>query len=85
MFYLNWYKYTFFITTFDYLTLLDNFKEGLHNLMSTNIYNKYAIDKYWKKLQKEHNWYVVEPALCIQKESYSDIHNVVVNYESYFN
>jgi glycosyl transferase family 25 len=66
-------------------TLLDNFKEGLNYLITTNIYSDYAIDQYWKKLQTIHNWYVIEPALSIQKESYSDIHNVIVNYEKYFN
>jgi glycosyl transferase family 25 len=66
-------------------TLLHNFKEGLHNLINTNKYDKYAIDQYWKNLQNTHNWYVIEPPLSIQKESYSDIHHVVVNYENQFN
>jgi glycosyl transferase family 25 len=66
-------------------TLLENFKEGLDNLNKTHKYDLYAIDQYWKKLQREHNWYVIEPALSIQKESYSDIAKVVVNYEKYFN
>jgi len=68
-----------------YQILLNNFKEGLNNLITTHIYDKYAIDQYWKNLQNIHTWYVVEPPLCIQKEDYSNIHNMIVNYENQFN
>jgi GR25 family glycosyltransferase involved in LPS biosynthesis len=65
-------------------TLLENFKKGLDNLTKTNIYHEFALDQYWKLLQKTDNWYVIQPALSMQKESYSDIHHQVVNYEQYF-
>ena len=69
-----------------YDKLIANFREGLKKLIA-NPENKreYAIDMYWKKLQNIHNWYVIEPPLCIQKEDYSNIHNVIVNYENQFN
>ena len=35
------------------------------------IYNKYAIDQYWKKLQKKDKWYLVNVAR--QRDNYSDI------------
>ena len=66
-------------------TLLKNFKEGLNKLTTTDIYHEYAIDQYWKKLQKIDNWYIVQPTLSMQKKDYSDIHKQIVNYEKDFN
>ena len=56
-----------------YDKLLTNFIEGLDNLTKTNEYSKDAIDQYWKKLQSTDNWYIVNPALIIQKPSFSYI------------
>jgi glycosyl transferase family 25 len=56
-----------------YQTLLKNFKESLFHLLETNVYHEYAIDQWWKKLQKTDNWYIVIPNLSIQKNDYSDI------------
>ena len=61
-----------------YGTLLRNFREGLFNLRVTGNSKIYAIDRYWKFLQKTDNWYFVD--LCYQRESYSDIENRLVNY-----
>lgn len=75
-------------------TLLENFKEGLSKLMIIknlekskryNYESKYCIDQYWKILMKIHNWYIVNPALMIQRPSESDIEDVFKDYTSFFN
>jgi glycosyl transferase family 25 len=63
-----------------YQTLLTNFKEGLNNLIETNMSGKYAIDRYWKQLQSRDSWYIVIPQICFQIPSYSDIQKKNVNY-----
>ena len=68
-----------------YEKLLSNFVEGLVGLMKTNDYPKYALDQYWKKLQISDNWYIVNPALVIQKPDYSYIEKKNVNYVEWFN
>lgn len=52
--------------------LLDNFKEGLFYLESTNINHEYSIDIYWKRLQPISNWYCLKPKIGKQMKSYSD-------------
>lgn len=77
-----------------YKTLLENFKNGLTELLKIQhltpserlpYENKYCIDQYWKLLQKKDNWYIVNPALMIQRPSKSSITNQEVDYTSYFN
>lgn len=68
-----------------YQTLLDNFKEGLSLLTSTQDEGKYCLDQYWKVLQKKDNWFVVSPPLCVQRKSFSSICGVEVNYRNHFN
>jgi glycosyl transferase family 25 len=75
--------------------LLDNFKEGLSNLLATKSMTsgderlqheqQYAIDQYWKRLQRTDQWYIVNPALMIQRADKSDIMGGTVDYTSYFN
>jgi len=62
--------------------LLQNYLEGAKLLEENTVdkYDLYAIDQYWKKLQPDNNWYVFNPKVGIQMESFSDIHKVVVNY-----
>jgi len=63
--------------------LLDNFKTGVQ-LLETNCITEAegcAIDQYWKLLQPMNNWYVTNPKLGKQRESYSDIENRHVNYQ----
>jgi len=64
--------------------LLDNFMEGsklLEKSYSNKNYNvDYAIDQYWKKLQPNSKWYIFDPKLGKQRESYSDIEQKSVNY-----
>lgn len=78
-----------------YNTLLKNFKEGLMNLLETQYMedqderheheNTYCIDQYWKRIQPIHNWYIVNPALMIQRPSKSTILNTEVDYQHLFN
>jgi glycosyl transferase family 25 len=67
-----------------YNTLLNNFSEGLNKLLNTGLYDKYALDQYWKQLQASNNWYCVIPSLMIQAPSFSDIENKYTNYTNYF-
>jgi hypothetical protein len=67
-----------------YDTLISNFKSGLEQLIRTNIYNKYALDQYWKLLQPRDKWYIVLPTMCIQRPSYSDIEKKNVDYTRAF-
>ena len=61
-------------------TLLSNFKEGCRLLQETSIDQQYAVDQYWKNLQPISKWYVFNPKLGIQRKSYSDIQNGIVEY-----
>ena len=82
-----------------YQTLLKNFKEGLDQLLITKTIEdkkdrlpyekKYCIDQYWKHLQAKDNWFIVNPALMIQRPGKSSIidanHGEDVDYTSLFN
>jgi GR25 family glycosyltransferase involved in LPS biosynthesis len=66
-----------------YDTLLQNFKESAKMLMMNPAnHSTYALDMYWKRLQRQDFWYMITPATVIQYESYSDIEGRVVNYEN---
>ena len=60
--------------------LLSNFKDGCRLLQETSSSEQYAVDQYWKKLQPSSKWYVFNPKLGIQRKSYSDIQNGIVEY-----
>ena len=64
--------------------LLNNFKEGLYNLLKTDIYSDFSIDQYWKRLQEIDNWYFCYPGLIIQKPSYSMIEKKYLDYAKDF-
>ena len=65
-----------------YDILINNYEEGIKNLMSNpNEIPKYAIDKYWIKLQRIHDWYLITPLSVIQRENYSDIENKITNFK----
>jgi glycosyl transferase family 25 len=66
-----------------YATLLNNYKEGVKNLMKEQTNASYRIDKYWLSLQNKDNWYLVVPPTIIQKEDYSDIEKKVTNFRKY--
>lgn len=65
--------------------LLNNFTEGLENLIKTNNKSLYAIDIYWKLLQKIDNWYCINKKYVYQHSDLSDIENKYVNYKRVFN
>ena len=64
-----------------YDILIRNFKEGVKQLMESNNKKKYALDIYWKRLQKEDFWFMIIPPTVTQYQSFSDIENQVVNYD----
>ena len=66
-----------------YQTLYRNIKEGLYYLMKIpNERVKYAIDKYWIKLQKRDKWLLIYPLMVYQHEDYSDIEGRNVDYKN---
>jgi GR25 family glycosyltransferase involved in LPS biosynthesis len=61
--------------------LLANFKEGLKNLIAAPAEQpKYAVDQYWKQLQRVDRWYLIVPITVIQRPDYSDISRQHVDY-----
>jgi hypothetical protein len=62
-------------------TLLENFKEGCKILEQKFIDGggtyvteyKYEIDEYWVQLQPKNNWYIFNPKLGKQRDTYSDV------------
>ena len=66
-----------------YSTLLNNYKEGVRNLMKEQTNSAFKIDKFWLSLQKKDNWYMIIPPTIIQKEDYSDIEKKVTNFKKY--
>jgi len=64
-----------------YDTLIQNFKESAQKLIQDPInHREYAIDMYWKRLQKQDFWYMIIPATVTQYTNYSDIENRETNY-----
>ena len=62
-------------------TLIQNFREGIKNLMWTpEKHVLYAIDKYWFRLQERDTWYLIIPLTVTQREDYSDIEKRITNY-----
>lgn len=66
-------------------TLLANLKEGVRLLeQHFNRYgvkkHEYCLDIYWKKLQTD-RWYIFEPKMGYQIDSYSDIERRKVQYQ----
>jgi GR25 family glycosyltransferase involved in LPS biosynthesis len=66
-----------------FLTLLNNYKEGVTKLIKEQTNETYKIDKYWKLLQNKDNWYMIIPPTIVQKEDYSDIEKKVTNFRNY--
>lgn len=64
-----------------YDTLIMNFKEGVMKLMKEP-YNReeYAVDMYWKKLQRSDKWFMIIPLTVTSLEDYSNIENKIVNF-----
>lgn len=64
-----------------YDILIQNFRESVTNLIRepTN-HRMYALDVYWKNLQRVNNWYMLMPITVVQCDSYSDIEERHVDY-----
>ena len=76
---------TAFIVNQDfYERLLQNFVEGCENF-KRQPYNRgmYCIDRYWKSLQQDSNWYITNPSIGYQRTGFSTIENMDVNYIQY--
>ena len=66
-------------------TLLANFKEGAAKLKEGFETDgkkepRFCLDIFWKSLQPTAKWYVVNPKMGIQRDSYSDIEERSVRY-----
>jgi glycosyl transferase family 25 len=68
-----------------YEKLLKCFKNAVEGLIKTYDQPTYAIDQYWKYLQRRDNWYIIKPNMAMQIPSYSDIENKFEDYSLYFN
>lgn len=65
-----------------YDTLIENFKEGVGKLIrEPNRKKEFAVDIYWKILQKTDNWFFLIPPSVVQYCDYSDIEEKVTNFE----
>jgi GR25 family glycosyltransferase involved in LPS biosynthesis len=60
--------------------LLQNIKEGVEQLIRTNLQHMYAIDVHWMSLQFKSKWYIFKPKLGQQRAGYSDIEQRHVDY-----
>lgn len=66
-----------------YDKLIQNYKDGIQRLLKEPTNNEFKIDKYWFKLQRDDNWYLIIPLTVVQKEDYSDIEKKVTNFQKY--
>jgi GR25 family glycosyltransferase involved in LPS biosynthesis len=67
-----------------YDTLLNNYKEGINKLIrEPEKHGLYAIDMYWKKLQKQDFWYILTPLTVVQRPGYSDVEKRIVDYSRF--
>jgi len=62
-------------------TLINNFRNGIAKLLeSPHLHAMYAIDKFWFRLQRSHNWFLIIPLTVTQREDYSDIEKRTIDY-----
>ena len=66
-----------------YDKLMQNYKDGIEKLMREPDNNDFKIDKYWFRLQRNDNWYLIVPLTIVQKEDYSDIEKRITNFKKY--
>mgnify|MGYP003388944313 CR=1 FL=1 len=75
---------TSYIVKKDYYdTLISHWEEGLQKLIETKDEPKYALDQYWKLLQKKDNFLLIIPLNVIQRDGYSDIVKQDVSYKEW--
>jgi hypothetical protein len=63
------------------VTLLNNIREGVEQLIRQDIQHMFAIDVYWMKLQGVSNWFIFRPKMGQQSAGYSDIEKRYVDYK----
>jgi glycosyl transferase family 25 len=64
-----------------YDKIIANFREGLAGLIREPKQKPlYAVDMYWKHLQKKDRWFAMTPFTVVQRPSYSDIELKNVDY-----
>jgi hypothetical protein len=64
-----------------YDKLIANFREGIKHLMKNpENHREFAIDMYWKRLQKEDRWLMLLPLTVTQRPSYSNVEGRDVDY-----
>jgi len=66
-----------------YDILIQNYRDGIKKLIAEPTNNTYKIDKYWFRLQRQYNWYLLIPLSIVQREDYSDIEKKVTNFHNY--
>ena len=49
-------------------------------IANPSLHPEYAIDQYWKKLQRVDRWYLIVPITVIQRPDYSDVSGQQVDY-----
>jgi len=62
-----------------YDTLISHWEYGLKMFQETGKEHLYTFDQSWKKLQERDTWYCFTERIGIQRESFSDIQQGVVN------
>jgi glycosyl transferase family 25 len=64
-----------------YDVLINNFRDSVKNLIqSPENKQEYALDIYWKRLQKSGRWYMIFPLTVVQYDTYSDIEERYTDY-----
>lgn len=64
-----------------YDILIKNFRDSVKNLMREPHNHKiYALDMYWKNLQRINSWFMIIPLTVVQYDGYSDIEERNVDY-----
>jgi hypothetical protein len=71
-----------------YDTIINKLRDAIQdfeNAPSKEKVDKIHVDLQYTQLQPLHQWFLVQPALAIQRPSYSDLAKHNVNYTSHFN
>lgn len=63
-----------------YQPLFDNYKQGLELLKKSYVF-AYRGDRFWNRIQRRDNWYVIVPKIANQRASFSDIEKRKVDYD----
>jgi GR25 family glycosyltransferase involved in LPS biosynthesis len=64
-----------------YDKLIENFRESVKNLIrEPHNHKMYALDVFWKNLQRIDKWFMITPLTVVQCDSYSDIEQRNVDY-----